>query len=267
MRHINEPAPSVVTQRPDCPPRLAAAVARALAKEPQDRFPSMDAFATELEACLRELRPGAATSTETVVRRPARRPPRRRPRPRTQFTPGPALLALVALAALAVIVVAAVAVQRHSSVLPGIVAKGSSNNASNSSTVTVTATGTYDPQGGGGEHDSEVSNATDGNQTTYWTTEHYGNPEFGGLKDGVGLVLNVGGTAKSLTVTSDTPGFTAVVESGSSPETAKAVSDSEEVEGKTTFDLRDATGSVLVLWITHLPSTNVAHVDEVTAAS
>jgi serine/threonine protein kinase len=268
MKHINEPAPSVTTLRRDCPPRVAAAVARALAKDPRGRFPSMDAFAAELEACVQDLRPVEADSTSTVMRapagRPARRPARRSPRARSQFTPGPLLLGLLALAALAVIVVAAIAVKRDSSVLPGIASK-SSDKSSASSAVQVTASGTYDPQGGGGEHDSEVGNATDGNETTYWTTEHYGNPEFGGLKDGVGLVLDVDGTAKTLTVTSNTPGFTAVVESGSSPETAKAVSDPKEVGAKTTFDLRDASGSVLVLWITHLPSGSLAHVNEVTA--
>src|SRR5438445_5300608 len=49
LKHVHEPAPSVLDRRPDCPLRLAAAVERALAKEPPDRFPTMDAFAAELE--------------------------------------------------------------------------------------------------------------------------------------------------------------------------------------------------------------------------
>src|SRR6185436_16280454 len=59
MKHINEPAPSVLERRGDIPVRDAAAVDRALAKDPRARFPSMDAFAAELEACLSELRRGA----------------------------------------------------------------------------------------------------------------------------------------------------------------------------------------------------------------
>src|SRR5947209_5612149 len=55
MQHVHEPAPSVLERRPDCPLRLAAAVDRALAKDPADRFPSMDAFAAELEAVLAQL--------------------------------------------------------------------------------------------------------------------------------------------------------------------------------------------------------------------
>ena len=44
MRHVNEPAPSVLDRRPDCPARLDLAIQRAMSKEPEDRFDSMDAF-------------------------------------------------------------------------------------------------------------------------------------------------------------------------------------------------------------------------------
>src|SRR3954454_1244904 len=56
MRHINEEPPSARERRADVPLRLDAALQRAMAKQPGDRFPSMDAFCAELEACLRELR-------------------------------------------------------------------------------------------------------------------------------------------------------------------------------------------------------------------
>src|SRR5262245_2365383 len=75
MKHINEPAPSVLDRRGDVSPRVAVAVDRALAKDARERFPSMDAFALELEACLRELRTGAADPEATMVNVPA---PRRR---------------------------------------------------------------------------------------------------------------------------------------------------------------------------------------------
>src|SRR5205809_479192 len=52
MQHINEPAPDVRTFRRDIPPRVAQAVSRALEKDPERRFPTMDAFASELEAAL-----------------------------------------------------------------------------------------------------------------------------------------------------------------------------------------------------------------------
>src|SRR5206468_5570290 len=56
MQHINDPPPPVSTKRPDVPARLDAAVARALAKQPEDRFPTMAEFGRELETCLEEIR-------------------------------------------------------------------------------------------------------------------------------------------------------------------------------------------------------------------
>ena len=59
MRHVTEPVPSVRERRPEVSERVDAVVARALAKRPQDRFPSMDAMVAALEACLAELAPDA----------------------------------------------------------------------------------------------------------------------------------------------------------------------------------------------------------------
>ncbi len=266
MRHINEPAPRVSERRRDVSLRLDAAVSRAMAKNPRDRFPSMDAFAAELEACLAELRSGTSDSTATVLRAPAPVPARRRLRARRRITPGPLLVSLLALAALAVIVVAAIAVQQDHSVLPGV---PSAKSGAAGSAVSLSAAGTYDPAGGGGEHDSDIGNAVDGNSATYWTTEHYNSQDFGGLKDGVGLVLGAPGAKplETLTVTSDTPGFAAVVKAGSSAGSAQIDSGEETVGGKTTFDLNGKAGSVYVLWITRLAPDGVAHVNGVTATS
>ncbi|MGH3021724.1 MAG: protein kinase domain-containing protein, partial [Gaiellaceae bacterium] len=92
MRHLSEPVPSVRAARPDVPERVDALVARALATRPADRFPSTDALAAELEACLGEVgRPtdGGRVGEETGVmpapapsRRAAPAPPPARARPR-----------------------------------------------------------------------------------------------------------------------------------------------------------------------------------------
>src|SRR5581483_6005623 len=55
MKHLNEPPPDVLEKRPDVPLRLAAAVDRALEKDPTRRFPTMDQFAWELRQCLADL--------------------------------------------------------------------------------------------------------------------------------------------------------------------------------------------------------------------
>jgi tRNA A-37 threonylcarbamoyl transferase component Bud32 len=46
--HCHEPAPSLTDFRPDCPPDLASAISRMLAKDPLQRWPSLDAAVTSL---------------------------------------------------------------------------------------------------------------------------------------------------------------------------------------------------------------------------
>src|SRR5215210_6853276 len=59
LKHVNEPPPRVIDRRHDVPLRLSNAVERAMAKEPRDRFASMDDFVAEVEACVAELGPDA----------------------------------------------------------------------------------------------------------------------------------------------------------------------------------------------------------------
>src|SRR5262249_19436217 len=68
LKHVNEPPPNLLDVRKDVPLRLAAAVDRALEKDPGARFPSMDAFAAELEACLAQLdSPGDVDEGATIA--------------------------------------------------------------------------------------------------------------------------------------------------------------------------------------------------------
>src|SRR5215204_782807 len=72
LRHVNEPAPSVLERRPDCPARIGLAIERAMAKRPEDRFESMDELVQELEACLTELDPTSEEAT-MIARAPVAR--------------------------------------------------------------------------------------------------------------------------------------------------------------------------------------------------
>jgi serine/threonine-protein kinase len=269
LRHVNEPPPSVSERRPDASPRLAAAVDRALAKDPARRFPSMAAFAKELRACLAEVdgeapRPQGDDAALTVVTPPARRPARaparrRRRRPTALYV----LLALVvAGAAFAAVVLLGGSSHNH----------GTSDGGGGSpgSAVHLRGVTDYDPQGNGGEHSDTAPLATDSNSATSWTTETYGNQDFGGLKDGLGLVVDAGSSVKlaTLTVATPTPDFTAEVEVGDSQSGPFAVdSPSETVGAKTTFTLDGKSGQYYVVWITQLPPGNHAEISEVTAKS
>jgi eukaryotic-like serine/threonine-protein kinase len=267
MRHINEPPPSVLERRGDVPPRVAAAVDRALAKDPRQRFPSMDAFAAELEACIAELNFGSADPNATLVVTPQRTVRPQRARRRT--SPWPLLLALLALLALGVIVVAAIALHANvGSVVPDIVKP---KKAAKLVAVNLTAQHSFDPYGDDRqEHDSEVGAAVDGDPSTYWLTSRYHYPEGGLGKPGVGFVVRAAGSGglKRMTVVTDTPGFTAQIKASSSSSGGfDAVSGSKVVGSSTTFKLDANDGPYYLVWITRLPTdVSSAHVNEVKAA-
>src|SRR2546430_1312188 len=71
MQHVHEPPPSLLDVRPDVPARVAHAVDRALEKDPAARFPTMDAFAAELQACLAELGSAPTPDADVTLVRPA----------------------------------------------------------------------------------------------------------------------------------------------------------------------------------------------------
>jgi hypothetical protein len=130
--------------------------------------------------------------------------------------------------------------------------------------VRLVAASDFDPDGDGTEHGEAVPAATDGNATTYWTTETYSSFD----KAGVGIVFDAKRAVElsALTVTTDTPGYTAVIQASNRPEGGfKTISDSQAVEEQTTFDLQGGSYRYYLLWITSLESR--AHVNEVRATS
>jgi len=268
LRHVNEPPPSLRDRRPDVSPRLEAAVDRALAKDPARRFSSMAAFAKELRACLAEAEGGGpalfADAERTLITPPAPAPspaPVRRRRSRRRPLAWILLALVVAGAAFAAVVLLG-GVGDHSG--------GTSGGGSPGTAVQLHGVGDYDPGGNGGEHSETAPLATDGNAATVWTTEIYGSQDFGGLKDGVGLVLDAGSSVKlaQVTVVTPTPGFTAEIQVGDSQSGPfSADSSSQTVAAKTTFALNGKSGQYYVVWITQLPPGNRAEISEVTAKS
>ncbi len=258
MRHINDPVPVVADRRPDVPPHVDAALQRAMAKRPEDRFETMADFVAELEACLREV--DGVEGQTLVVDRPLVAPPRRegRARPRGIL---PLALAIVIAAAVAGAVIAVLSYSDN-------LGTGPLRSGGASVAVKLSGLSGYDPEGADGEHDGEAKNATDGSATSYWTTEHYGSTSFGNLKDGVGLLLDAGKqvSPKKLVITTDTPGFKAEIRAGSSSEGEfTKVADSQTVGDKTTFSLSGDPARYYVVWITELGDGNVAHINEVKA--
>jgi eukaryotic-like serine/threonine-protein kinase len=250
MKHVHEPPPNLLDVRRDVPLRVAAAVDRALEKDPDQRFGSMDAFASELEACLEELEDPDTAGDRTVVI-PARQ---RHAAQRKQVSRWPIFIGLLALLAIAAIVVGL------------LIIAGGSNDKKSAATVGLIGVGSYDPQGDDqSEHPERAGDATDGNLATYWPTQQY--RSF--TKSGVGVVLDAGRPVEisELRVSTDTPGYTAEIRAGniSTGPFPQVVSKAQTVAETTTFEVDPrAPARYYVVWITRLAS-DVAHVNEVRA--
>ena len=260
MRHVNDPVPSISSVRPDVPLRLEAALRRAMAKQPSDRFGSMNEFVAELQACLEGLGRTDSDSTAIIPEAVVPSRPRGRARRRRRV---PLLVLALGLAAIAAAVGAYLGLRDRG---------GGGSGGGGNAPIHLVASNAYDPGGDGQEHDELVQNATDGNPSTSWETERYHSVTFGNLKDGVGLVVDAGRAVKlrALTVVSDTPGFSADVKAGASPTGPfDTVSDSQTVGGTTTFQLSGPTPErYYLVWITRLaPGAPRTHIGEVTAGS
>jgi tRNA A-37 threonylcarbamoyl transferase component Bud32 len=255
MRHINEAPPSIRDKRPDVSPRLEAAVQRAMAKRPEDRFQTMADFCRELEADLAESQ-GATVVAPAVSGR--KRAPRRQ-----GANPWPIVLALLAVIAIGA-VVAYLLINHNDANPPSGAPPGGGG-----STVSLSAIGAYDPFGTGGEHDDRAKLATDSSAVTYWETERYHDaPSLG--KEGVGLVLDAKSAVQlhQFGISTGTPGFVAVIRAGDSPTSfPDTVSSSQTVSGTATFTIVGKPHRYYLLWITRLgPSYDTARVNDIKAS-
>jgi hypothetical protein len=235
-----------------------------MAKDPDERSPSMAAFVAELEECLREL--GAPEGERTMILRDAPPAARRRRRERRRRRWPLALLGVLLLAA--ALAGGLAYALRHNG---GSANSSTTQPPSSAQPVQLSAVASYDPSPGDGqEHDERLQYATDHDPSTYWETEHYSSNTFGGLKSGVGLVVAAPQAVKlsQLTIKSDTPGWNAVIKAGSSAQGPFApVSDTQSVGASTTFTLHVPEAQrYYLIWITQLvDQLDRADVNEVTA--
>jgi eukaryotic-like serine/threonine-protein kinase len=271
LRHTTDPVPDVLAARPDVPVRVAGAVERALAKDPDDRFATMDEFVDELVACRSELPAPEAAQTMILSEPVSPVPPRSVARTRRGGRVVATLLVLLVLAGIAG--GAYYVWHEHDGT-----SSAEGTPPSPAAPVHLQAVSAFDPPPGDGtERDDLVGDATDGSTSTSWQTERYTTAKFGNLKPGVGLVLDAGRPVQlgSLAVTSGTSGFVAVIKAGSSPEGPFTAVSSEQTAGsKTTFTLHvPGKERYYMIWITELvrsdtgdPSKSfISQIAEVTA--
>ncbi|GGY67018.1 protein kinase family protein [Streptomyces omiyaensis] len=130
----------------------------------------------------------------------------------------------------------------------------------------ITSADDFDPPPGGNgeEYPESVGMAHDGDPSTFWHTKNYKNAKFGNLKDGVGIVLDLGSDKKVSEVDLSFVGHTSV-EIRTAPEGASTAPST--AEGFTTqasqagTDVKlpltkPVTTRYVLVWLTELPLTD-----------
>jgi hypothetical protein len=284
LKHVQEPPPRLSRVVAGVPAWLDELVDRALAKDPRARFQS----AGELGQALAR---GAADSGAPGSGLPASLAAaplvRAHPDPTGHLTPAgggdpgprsapdprrrrllPWVAALVAVAAVAVASSLVVRLER-SRVVPAPPPRPAP--ASHPAPVPVAAIHSYDPFGDGSEDESEVGNLIEANPGTSWHTDYYFTRDFGRLKPGVGVVLQLARPQplSRLEVVSLTPGWSgSVYLAGQMPSSfsgwGRPVASLSDVGAQASFPLGHRQALYVLLWITRLPPEQQARLQKVT---
>jgi len=312
-QRLERRTPVIRQVRPDVPPGLERIIAKAMSRQPEQRFATIGDLADALSAFAPgesdrttaallaplvqhalgrrggpepelaeqtpvdlevpdDTGPGYGTATVPQQRRSSATAGTAALRPR-----GPGLLRWVPLLLGAAVLAVALYLAVRSGVLDGgsqateTVAPTAPTPAVTTAPPAVPLTigadqlSSYDPQGGGDENDSGLPNLVDGDPSTSWNTERYSDAAFGGLKDGVGVVVDLGEPTLVGAVEVDSnlagPDIELRVAETFPEEIDEATAVASVAGSSTTFQLRpDApvTAQYLVLWLTSLEDSGEA---------
>jgi hypothetical protein len=118
----------------------------------------------------------------------------------------------------------------------------------------------FDPSGDNQEHPDIAGAAIDGKPSSDWHTDSYNSAEFGNLKKGVGLLLDMGKPVQVSDVVvslGDTKGASLQLKVGDSADLGalKTVADKSDATGSVTLTPgKAATGQYVLIWFTRLPT-------------
>jgi serine/threonine-protein kinase len=288
--HSDPPRPRLV--KAGVPRELEAITMRLLARDPAARFPT----ATDVRAALlgagADDGPAAGDATAAEALPASRVPP---PPPPGPGAPGPAVPVPTPLGGAPVrfaeserrwlvptllVVVVAVALG-----VAGLLIKGSSTNLFGGDepsdgaetdtpparTVAVSRTIDFDPEGDNREHpdEAQAGYAVDGDDSTAWSSERYGSPDWGRLKSGVGLVLQLKETSdlRTLEIVTPSTGWRAGIYVADAPASSldgwgEPAATVESGDSGTTKVTLDRTGGAVLLWFTRAGDDRLITVQE-----
>jgi eukaryotic-like serine/threonine-protein kinase len=256
MRLTQDPVPPRAI-RGGIPRGLEAVVLRAMARRPEDRFPSAEAMRNALERL--GVR-GEPTPREVTVP-----PAPLGEEPGSTFRSW-MLVPLLVVGIAAIVIVGGLALGRLRLGGPlGVRPAPQQSQTAQPRLAAIAPVGAkdFDPESDDqSENPAEVSLALDGDRNSAWTTEHYNSPDFGNLKEGVGLWIDLGKVSRvaRLTIASPIPGWSFEVKAGTLPDgLSPPLSDSNGRTsfrvgpgGRVTVDLRPVRARGLLIWITGL---------------
>ncbi len=255
-QRLNEDPLPLRAVRPDVPRGLDDVVMTALAREPDDRYPDLAAFARALEPWV-----GSGPAIERAPATVGADAEGEEAAPVGGLSRGflrSERTWLAPITALLVVAVALVAVGLATGVLesasvPTLAATAVDESAQEAAVpLEADALTAFDPEdvegfvgGDGIENDELLPNLVDGDPSTAWRTERYDDPGFGNLKPGVGVVIDLGG-AHALTgaeVTTPTEGMSFELRVAEEPhDDAEAWEVAARVEGAEAEEALDLDG-------------------------
>lgn len=125
------------------------------------------------------------------------------------------------------------------------------------STIPIRSLTAYDPQGDNLENNAELGRMLDNDPATFWRSEGYNTPDFGGLKTGVGFSMNLGSSTGVGSVVLDlkTAATVTAYAGASAGTTGAQASTSTGQAGTVTLTFPAGTkASVVTVWFTRLDS-------------
>ena len=278
-RLTNAPEP-IRTARPEVSRHLEDVVARSLARDPDYRYQSAQAFKDALApghdtAPTGPLAPppaprptaapagrggGRAEATAVGARPPAQPAAVATPRRGRRW---PWLVLILALLGAGAAVAYVLANVNGGSDSPGTAAAASQ-------ALPIAAAHDFDPPpGGGSEHPEDVHFAIDGDPGTAWQTEGYSNRNFGNAKPGVGLwvQLDTAHDVTAVTVTTLEDGWSGQIYVADQPGSSldawgQARASGDSLPAVQRFGL-NARGQYVLVWCTQLPASDKLQIGDV----
>jgi serine/threonine-protein kinase len=249
MRLTQDPRPPGAL-RAGIPRSLEGVVMRALARDPDERFQT----AEEMRAALGRAAGGGPVSAAVG--------PTTRPEPGAEELSARSFLRSWLLVPLAILTLAALVVVvglRLDLLEPGGPLGIRPAPGGGDVPLRIASAEDHDPEGDGQENPELAEFAIDKDPASAWTTERYNSPELGGLKSGVGLVLDLGrarevGAVRILTTLPDWR-FELRGSTNGSSFSRLADGDGETsfvAQGDTTVEIEPRRVRYLLVWITDL---------------